>query len=452
MDLNSIMIRRFLFPAMEKFKGNNIQKNIAHLKHSQSLTKHELEILQKFKLKKLLLYCVDHVPAYSSYQSLKREIERDPLQALHRFPVLTKQAFRQRSSDYVSSLMDEASLIPNRTGGSTGEPVKFYIDRHTVEYYEAARYRGLSWWNIQIGERCAMIWGSPIELRENKKLSYKLKERFLKNRIVIPAYDLNPDSLHVYIDTLNQFRPSYLYGYASSLYLLAKLMLRKSIFLNFIPKAVLSTSETLYDFQREAIEEAFKCTTINEYGARDGGILAYQCPEKNMHLTQENAYIEIVDVHTKTPVEHGESGLVLVTDLNNFAMPRLRYELGDVAALSAKQCSCGIQLPLLEKIEGREDDIFVTPKGNYVHGHLFNHIARNLDGIQQFQAIQHSKTDITLKIVKNEQFTDKQIQHFRNEILKSIGDIHLQVEFVNEIPRTQSGKTRYTFREFPLNM
>ncbi|HBI05231.1 MAG TPA: CoF synthetase, partial [Paenibacillaceae bacterium] len=83
------MIRRFLFPAMEKFKGNNIQKNIAHLKHSQSLTKHELEILQKFKLKKLLLYCVDHVPAYSSYQSLKREIERDPLQALHRFPVLT---------------------------------------------------------------------------------------------------------------------------------------------------------------------------------------------------------------------------------------------------------------------------------------------------------------------------------------------------------------------------
>lgn len=452
MDLNRVMIQRVLFPTIEKFKGNQIQSNLAYLKRSQSLPASLLADLQADKLRKLLLYSIDYVPAYSSFRFLKKEVEENPVQALKKFPVLTKQDFRQRSDDYLSKKANTDTLIPNRTGGSTGEPVLFYIDRHTVEYYEAARWRGLSWWDIQIGERSAMIWGSPIELSQNKRLSYKLKERFLKNRIVIPAYDLNPDSVQEYVNTLNQFRPTYLYGYASSLYLLAKLMMQKNIFLDFTPKAVLSTSETLYDFQREEIERAFNCKTINEYGARDGGILAYECPKQKMHLTQENAFIEIVDVETKQPVENGKSGLVLVTDLNNYAMPRLRYELGDIAALSSERCSCGVELPLLEKIEGREDDIFVSPNGNYVHGHFFNHIARNLDGIQQFQAIQHSKTEFTLKIVKSDKYSEEEIQHFRDEILKSIGDIHLQVEFVSEIPRTKSGKMRYTFREFPLDV
>lgn len=452
MNLNSMLIRNLVFPYMEYFKGNKIRSYLKYLQETQRYSENELKSLQEEKLRSLLLYSIDKVPAYSKYRHLYTDIMENPFSAITKLPILTKQDFSHSSLAYISNDVKKEDLIPNRTGGSTGEPVQFYLDRKTVEFYEAARWRGLSWSNIKIGDSSAMIWGSPIELTQQQRLSYKLKERFFKNRILISAYNLNPSSLKEYIKKLNSFKPMYIYGYASALYLFAELMLSSNLSLKFKPVAVVSTAETLYDFQREKIENAFKSRVINEYGARDGGILAYQCSRGNMHLTVENAYIEIVDVNTKQPVPPGSSGLVIVTDLNNYSMPRIRYQLGDVATLSLDRCDCGVQLPLLEKIEGREDDIFVATNGAYVHGHVFNHIARNLNGIKQFQIIQHSRSNISLKIIRGLNYDDLQVQQFINEIKKVMGSVEIKVEFVESIEPSNSGKIRYTKREFPLSI
>jgi len=170
---------------------------------------------------------------------------------------------------------------------------------------------------------------------------HTLEEKYLKNRIVIPAYALIPESVPRYVKTIEKYRPEYIYGYSSVLFALSTLIIKQNLRPGIRLKAVVSTSETLYDFQREAIKNAFSCPVVNEYGARDGGILAYECPEGPMHVSAENAILEVVDPCTYEPLETGRTGLLLVTDLNNVSMPRLRYALGDMAALCGESCPCG---------------------------------------------------------------------------------------------------------------
>ncbi|MBO8170316.1 MAG: phenylacetate--CoA ligase family protein [Bacillaceae bacterium] len=453
MNATSFFIRHALFPVMEKVKGNRIRAYLSELMASQWHSSEQIQAYRMEKLKKLLLHAVEHVPAYHPYRELRPAIEQNPAEALKQFPILTKQAFQSKHQDYISQAVNQSDLIQNRTGGSTGEPVSFYMDRYTVEHYEAARWRGLSWHGIRIGDPSVMIWGSPIELSQQQQKKYELKERFLKNRIMIPAYELRSEKLDEYLEQMNRFRPDYLYGYASALHLLATLVKKSGKQLSFPLKGVVSTAETLFDHQREEIQDVFGCPVINEYGARDGGMIAYECPQGSMHIQAENLWIEVIDLQSRQPVDPGQEGLILVTDLHNLAMPRLRYQIGDVGALGNRACSCGRGLPVLEKVGGREEDIFVGTDGHYIHGHLFTHIARNLNEIQQFQVIQHKPDQITLKIVVSDgdrSRMDRDVRTFVDQIKEKVGNPEVHVEYVSEIPVSASGKVRPAIREFAL--
>mgnify|MGYP000972424762 FL=1 len=148
MDPVKPFIENILYPYMEKTKGNRIRANLKELQESQYWEQDRLKQLQENKLRKLLLSSIADVPAYQMYSSLQAEILTEPLKALSCFPVLDKGTYRKDPKCYLNRKALQSSLIPNQTGGSTGEPIQFYIDRHCVEYYEAARWRGLSWWKI----------------------------------------------------------------------------------------------------------------------------------------------------------------------------------------------------------------------------------------------------------------------------------------------------------------
>jgi len=463
MDLNKYFIEHINYPLMEAIRGNHIRSYISELKKTEHMSAADLHSFQLSKLQKLLLHSVENVPAYQGFSHLIPQIDEDPFKALKLFPLLTKQAFRNNADSYKTVGKEVKDVIVNRTGGSTGEPVRFLLDRYSVEHYEAARWRGLSWWGIGIGDRSVMVWGSPLELDQNKLWKYKLKEKYLKNRIVIPAYDLDPGSVPAYIDMIDRFKPKYIYGYASSLFTLAKLIIANGRYLKNAPCAVVSTAETLHDHQRLTIEKAFNCRTVNEYGARDGGILAYECPNGSMHISSENVFIEPIGLPRRASENEkvggaDSSGLIAITDLNNYIMPRLRYILGDIGILSAmdgipsKLCGCGVSLPILKGIEGREDDMFLTKDNSYVHGHYFNHIARNLKSIRQFQIIQHDRDNITLRIAGNNGNTAdlKEIDTFQKAIVDKMGDVNLTLDYVDKIKTADSGKFRYAIREFPI--
>ncbi len=370
--------------------------------------------------------------------------------ALRRFPCTTKQDLRENGEQYISRAVDRRVLIPNLTGGSTGEPLRFYMDRKTVEYYEAARWRGLSWYGVTPGSRSLMIWGNPIELDAQAQRRAARCEQILKNRRVLSAYTLSPERVDEYLALLRRYRPEYLYGYASALYTFAKIFLDAGKKPDVKLKVVASTSESLFDFQREAIAAAFSCPVANEYGARDAGILAYECPAGGLHISSENCVIELLDPVSLEPIEQPErEGVIAVTDLNNFAQPRARYLLGDLAAWpEADVCACGRPMPRLSRIAGREDAMLVRPDGVLVHGNFINQLARSHASIRQIQIVQHTPDRATIRIATLDPTAD--FSGFVRQVEESLPGVTLSLDVTDQIAPTQSGKYRYSIREFPL--
>lgn len=448
--IQKYMIEHALYPAMEQLKGNRIRPKLVELKATERLSAAARCNAQTDKLTKLLLHCVRHVPAYQALEHDEREIALDPLAYLQtHIPALSKAVFQANPDAYLADSANKAALIPNHTGGSTGEPVHFYMTRDQVESYEAARWRGLSWYGITQGSRSVMIWGNPIELTQNAQRKYQLREQLLKNRIIISAYQLSGDTIREKVRQIERYKPEYLYGYSSALTTFAEMMKANGVQFKRKLKAVVSTSETLTDAQKAIIQEMFHCPIANEYGARDAGILAYSCPEGHLHITAENSIIEVLDPVTFQPLPEGKTGVLAVTDLGNFAQPRLRYLLGDVGSLSSYSCGCGRTLPLLGALEGREDAMLVGANGQIVHGNVVGQLVRRYNGVRQFRFVQHSPTSATLMLVLASSGKVETDQIVR-ELATLFPDTKIELQIVNEIPPTASGKMRYAVREFSL--
>lgn len=448
-ELHKFMIERAIYPAMECLRGNRIRAKTEMLRAGERLPDEALRRLRAARLAALLEHCAAHVPAYRALGWDAAEIRRDPFAFLTRVPALRKAGFQAAPEAYLSDTVDKAGLIANRTGGSTGEPVHFYMTRGQVEAYEAARWRGLSWYGITPGSRCVMLWGSPIELSQNAQRKYRLFERLLKNRRILSAYQLSAATVREKAAEIDRCRPEYLYGYSSALLLFAEVLLDAGIALKTPLKAVVSTAETLTGTQKETLEAAFRCPVANEYGARDAGILAYSCPEGRLHIAAENAVLEVLDPMTHAPLPEGCAGVLAVTDLSNDAQPRLRYLLGDFGALSAGRCACGRTLPLLGLLEGREDAMLVGAGGVLVHGNAIGQLIRRYDGVRQFRFIQHAPERATLLLALAAPGAAPTMQ-IVGEVQALFPGAEIRLKVVGQIPPAASGKMRYAIREFPL--
>ena len=447
MALHKFLIEHAIWPAMEKRKGNKIREIQRALEKSQY---EDVAALQREGLTELLLHCKAHVPAYESVLPDEDTIRQDPYAALRCVQPLAKRTFQTEAEAHLADNVPQSARIANCTGGSTGEPVRFFMTRAQVESYEAARWRGLGWYGITQGSRSVMLWGSPIELSQQAQLKNRIKESLLKNRQILSAYHLSEQELAKQVTFLNRYKPEYLYGYASILTAFAQMMERRGLSLKITLKAVVSTSETLEPWQEQLLGRVFRCPVANEYGARDAGILAYRCPEGCMHITAENCVIEVLSPKTHEPLGVGKSGVLAVTDLHNFVQPRLRYLLGDVAGISGEACRCGRTLPLLTHVEGREDDLLLGHDGALVHGNIIGQLLRPVPGVGAFQFRQKSQYEARLLLVR--QTPDAVIDEasILAQLKKVLPDTVVAIEYVDEIAPTASGKLRYAIRECPL--
>jgi len=441
-------IEHFLFPAMELMKGNHIRAKLAELRRTESAP--DILDQQRHALTALLLHCAAHVPAYRSLGLTEQEIRADPCRVLtERVPALRKMTFRLNDQAYLADNINPSMRIANFTGGSTGEPVHFFMTRDQVESYEAARWRGLSWYGISPGSRCVMVWGNPVEMTAQQQKKYRLREQLLKNRKMIPAYALSDKDTAQQVRFLNRYKPEYLYGFSSILTAFAKNIRAQNLSVNIPLKAAVSTTETLEQDQIAIIQEVFRCPVANEYGARDEGILAYSCPKGHLHISAENCFMEVLDPITLEPLPTGKSGLLAITDLRNYIQPRLRYIVGDVGILSDTACSCGLTLPVLEKVEGREDALLIGRDGMLVHGDVIGHILRPLPWVRAFQFRQHTPASATLFIVVMPGQALKREEFFPT-LQGLFPETEIKIQEVQQIALAPSGKVRYSIREFPL--
>lgn len=449
MGLHQWAVEKIAWPAMEAWKQNRIRAVEAELLKTQYAPKEQLEALQRQRLSQLLRHCREHVPAYQAILEpvSPEEIERDPMAVLNRMPVLTKEDFRSRTADFRADNRPDG--IENATGGSTGMPLRFVMDRPQVESYEAARWRGLSWYGISQGTKSVMIWGNRPNVSKFQQKKQAFSEWALKNRITVSAYHLSGETIRQTVDRICRFRPEYLYGYANGLDALASLMLAEHVEWTGKLKAVVSTAEDLLPEAEERIRKVFRCPVVNEYGAKDAGILGYTCPEGHLHLTVENAVFQTLDPVTLAPAEPGQPGVLAVTDLNNYAMPRLRYLLGDVLSISQAPCACGRTLPVCGSLQGREETLLQAADGTLVHGSLVCVMARQYSSISRFQIEQVSPEKAILRLERkgDDRQGAQELQYYLEQALKGV---QVEVEDPAQIHPEPSGKYRYAVRRFPL--
>ena len=442
------LVSSVLFPLHELVKGHDTLRIRRSLERSQWWTAEKLELHQVERLRSLLSRAGKRVPYY---QRLFHELRFDPeammsLSDLGRLPLLTKDVIRKNLEDLKTK---GARLSLFNTGGSTGEPLQFFIGKERVSHDVAAKWRATRWWGVDIGDPEIVVWGSPIELGAQDRVR-GLRDHFLRTQL-LPAFEMSEKRLDEFLDRIGERRPKMIFGYPSALSLIAghaaargRDMRKAGVEVAFV------TAEQLFEHQKRAIVQTFGCAVANGYGGRDLGFVAHECPEGGLHVTAEDVLVEIVDEEGRV-VPKGEEGEIVVTHFASGDFPFVRYRSGDRATLSEWLCPCGRGLPLLDAVHGRTTDFIVAEDGTVMHALAVIYAVRDVPGVKNFKVVQEDRSHTRVLLIPENGFSQEAEDAIRARLIARLGKgVHISMERVDEIPRSASGKHRYVESRVPV--
>jgi phenylacetate-CoA ligase len=415
----------------------------------------DIEQLQLQKLKALLQHAYCNVPFYRQ-QFEMAEITPDDICSvgdLRQLPLLTKTTIQKHQQELLATGINRHRLRENHTGGSTGQPLTFYQDANFIAWHDADLLRNYRMAQYQLGMRWAFLWGSDYDARAHKDWLGRLKDHIIYNLLWINTFDLTTDTLTRAAYRLANWQPQILVAYVSSATLLARLINAKNI-RGIRPQAIQTSAEVLTSEDRLLLEETFSCPVFNRYGCREVGNIAHECEaHQGLHILAENNLLELID-NNGAPVAPGQVGRVVVTNLNNYAMPLIRYENGDMGIASAHACICGRGLPLLDSVVGRTIDTISSPSGKLLHGEFFTHLFYKVPGVAQFRVVQNTIRDLLVQIVPREGFDQQTAAVFLEKSIHQHGDPKFAIRFElhDYLPPASSGKYRFTVSHVPLQL
>lgn len=405
----------------------------------------------KENLARLLSHCRACVPFYA--ERLKgippSILEEHPHECLHRLPILTKEMVRVNFERLKSGDLSRRRWTYNTSGGSTGEPVRLIQDQDYNDRSTAITFIYLSLLGYHTGQPLVRLWGSERDVEGRTK---PLKSRFfnwLTNTTYLNAFKMTPERMGQFIGTLNHLRPQLIVAYAQAIYELALFAEREKLAVQS-QRAIVTSAGTLYPFMREKIAEVFRCKVYNLYGSREVSDIACEIPGRDgLWVAPWGAYLEIVD-DSGGPVSPGTEGNILVTCLTNFAMPLIRYRIGDRGALMPCDAS-NSRFPgqALKCVSGRSVDMFRTRNGTMVDGEYFTHLLYFRPWVRKFQVVQRDRQHVLFKILKPERMPPgEELREIEERTRLAMGaDCSVDFEFVEDLPPHASGKYRYTISE-----
>lgn len=431
-----------LFPLHEWVKGHHSVAMHRELERSQWWTREQIEQAQVARLRSFLVQAGANVPYC---RDAFRRSGFDPAMVrsvadLRVLPFLDKATIRTK----VEALKSEVAgkLLKYNTGGSSGEPLVFYMGLGRVSHDVAAKWRATRWWGVDIGDPEIVLWGSPVELGRQDRVK-ALRDRLFRSRL-LPAFQMSDVQMDRYLDEIARVRPKMLFGYASALALLANHAERRGRDLSQCgAKVAFATGETLYPAQREVIERVFGAPVANGYGSRDAGFIAHQCPSGSLHLSAEHIIVELVDAAGR-PVAPGQQGEIVTTHLATDDFPFIRYRTGDMAVMATEPCACGRGLPVLREVFGRSTDFIRTKSGNAMHALALIYEVRDKPGVKAFKLTQEADYSLDLQLVAGPELTVDLEAAIREGILRRVDEgAELTIRRVADIPPEKSGKYRY---------
>lgn len=440
---------------LAKFVGYPLQdfiKNTSPLKEKQFLLNSQnwgTDQLTKYKLEKLIQlvdFSYRYVPYYNklfrSIGLIPSDIKK--IDDLKNIPILTKDvALRENLNLY--SNYNFSNLKTGKTGGTSGTPlvVKSTIETRSIVW--GAYYRWYKWLDIEVGDPIVTMWGATTVV--NHSFLTNLKERIiysLQNNLRMNSFEMNDKTLPKFINNIQHRQPKMIKGYLSAMLQLAQYIETHSIE-GIKPSVISSTSETLYPHFRFYLQKIFNAEIFDQYGCGECQSVAYECrAHEGMHITEEHVLVEVIDESGNDITD--QSGRIILTDLDNLAMPFIRYENGDTGVLSSSYCSCGIKHRLLREISGRTADTIVLKNGSKVHGVFFTDIVFEIDPeesrkIRRFQAFQENAGEIEFRIEKTEELNPDFLLKIDQALKKDFKSS--RIVFMDKIPFENSGKFKY---------
>lgn len=452
MNFYQFFYEKSWFPFFERvIKGRNTSKIYKYICKTEKLSNNDLVDIQIIELKKLLI----HADKYSTFHENRFKqsgIVPSSIQTLDDIlllPFMTKNDIRNNYNNISNNI--KGPLWNKSTGGSTGEPLHFSYTKESYGWRVASSKRGYSWAGASPGTLQALIWGAPLS-KLSKIVQFK---QFIHHRIdrqyYFNCYYFDEYSMQKCMYDLNKIKPKIIIGYTNPLYNFANYIKSRGG-LTFRPKSILCAAEKLHQFQRDLLKEVFMCDVFNTYGSREFMLIASECERHaGLHVSMENLLVEIIK-DDGTRAKEGETGKIIVTDLHNYGMPFIRYEIGDMGVATEKICTCGRGLTLIKDVVGRSLDMIEVSGGKKLPGEFFVHLMLDYPEVLKFQVFQSESKNITLKIVPTSAFKEDQVTNIISKIREVSGrEINVDCQILDDIPLTESGKYRVAVSMVPGN-
>lgn len=441
MDAVGLASRYVFVPVFDHFRGlldAPVRREVAR---SQYYKDEQIRLNQWIRLQSLLR----HVYLKSDfYRQRFTEMGARPedlrsLEDFARLPILTKDDIRNNLQTMTCSGLKERDLLPKRTGGSTGVPLRLFQDRSCQVLKDALVRRHDGWAGFRLGEKRGALWHDDL-WDPPKGLTRKIFSALALRTIFLDTINMDDASLAAFSQRLLKTGTRLLFGHGHSIYYFAR-YLRESH--ATVPRldGIISSAETLPPEERRVVEEVFGNIVFDRYGCEEIGLIASECDVRDgMHTAAEGVYVEILGGSTTEP------GRLIVTDLVNRGTPLIRYDIGDLATTKSGPCACGRGLPRIGRVTGRTSDILYSPEGKGVSGiSLLDTAIIHIAGLKQAQIVQEELDQLVFNVVKDVGFSQATLDELSSTVLKYFGPrMRFTVNYVDSIALTGRGKFQFS--------
>ena len=399
----------------------------------------ELEAIQEKKLKAILNHAYQNVPYYHQLfdsAGVKPEDVRN-LNNLSKIPITTKSQLKVAKKEIIARNINLNNCVKHVTSGSTGLPLTLFFSE------EDAQYAGASYERVRMGNGSRLLRDILLCTGDFNHIPKSKSKRWYQHFGMLRREGLNVfEPLDAQIQVLQKVEPDVIWGYPSAIGLLAKEIQEKNIE-KVGPRLIFTASEVLAPKTRDLINSVFNVDLFDVYGAWETGCMAWECGEHaGYHRNMDTVLMEFVDENGER-VDAGKRGKVVVTNLHSYAMPIIRYDLGDFAIPTDEECSCGMGGYLVSMIEGRDGDFVKVPSGRIFSPTVFEFFMERFSEITQYQIIQEKEDRITIKMVMDQTFSENTVYRIETELKDILGNnVLIEPKIVKEIHREKSGKRR----------
>jgi phenylacetate-CoA ligase len=430
--------------------GAVFRRYLEELEQSQWWPPDQLRALQEERLRILIQSAYENVPYYRRVFDARKLQPADirSTDDLYKLPILTKDDVRKHRHELRARNVPDHRVTTGRTGGTTGIPLAFALDKDRVTFDHALIQRHWSWAGYKPGDWILILRGLtliPPEAQNGVYWRYDL----LDKRIYLSGFHLSVDIMPLYVEKLREWQPKLISAYPSNVFTLARFMehyrLEASI------DAVFTSSEALTPMERKVIEKQLHCKVWDRYGTGERLVVGQQCEHGNYHQNVEYGVLQI-DLPRGQPAPVGSKGELIQTTLTNFSMPLIRYASEDIGYVVQGTCPCGRGLPLMGPVEGRKDDVIVTADGRLMPRAGLDQIHEFVENVERCQLVQEKIGELTVRVLPRPGFNEADAQELSRQLWKRLGtDFKIGVETVKELPLTVSGKERFIVSKVNLD-